>query len=115
MAHLNLDYLRENVSDDDEFIHQLLQVFLDSTADDLVALEDAIKSADHEQVKRAAHKVKSSFRSLGMLRITELLQRLEDMARNNHDIEEIVSVHNSFLIAYPSVREEVQMTLDQGK
>lgn len=115
MPHLDLRYLRENVSSDEEFIHQLLVVFIESTSEDLVPLKAAIETEDLEKIKRSAHKIKSSFRSLGMEQMTNLFQSLEDLARENHPMEEITPVYNEFILHFPEIEREIAAELAQGK
>ena len=107
MKHLDLSYILSNVSDDKEFVGQLLNVFISSLDQDIPDLEQAIASEDHEHIRRAAHKVKSGFRSLGMTSMTQYLQELEDMGRTNTAIPEIKEKLAGFLAMLPEVKSEV--------
>lgn len=107
MKHLDLTYLLENVTDDIDFIKHLLSVFLNSLEGDLESLNSSIHQRDHGKIKRAAHKVKSSFRSLGMDLMTNRLQAIEDMGHNNFDIRLIDSRFADFKRDLPAVIKEV--------
>lgn len=107
MKHLDLTYLLENVTDDIDFIKHLLSVFLNSLEGDIEALDSAIYQRDHGRIKRAAHKIKSSFRSLGMDLMTKRLQEIEDMGHNNFDIRVIDVRYSDFKKDLPEVIEEV--------
>lgn len=112
MKHLDLSYLVDNVTDDQDFIKEVLGVFLSSLTPDIQSLEDAIYQKNHLQIKRCAHKVKSSFRSLGMIMMTNRLQEIEDMGHNNYDIRIIQPLFASFKKDIPEVKEEVQNFID---
>jgi HPt (histidine-containing phosphotransfer) domain-containing protein len=107
MHNLNLDFIKANVSDDPEFIQELLEVFLSSLDTDVPALEDAIHAGEHEAIRKAAHKVKSGFRSLGMQDMTDYLQNLEDMGKQGADLTTIQKKFNGFMDDLPAVRMEI--------
>ena len=107
MKHLDLTYLLENVTDDIDFIKHLLSVFLNSLEGDLESLDSSIYQRDHGKIKRAAHKIKSSFRSLGMDLMTKRLQEIEDMGHNNFDIRVIDARYSDFKRDLPIVIDEV--------
>jgi HPt (histidine-containing phosphotransfer) domain-containing protein len=112
MPHLDLSYLINNVTDDKDFIKEVLTVFMSTLVPDIQALEDAIYQKNHLQIKRSAHKVKSSFRSLGMHVMTDRLQEIEDMGHNNFDIRVIQPLFATFKKDLPAVKEEVQNFID---
>ncbi len=107
MAHLNLTYIKENVSDDPEFIGQVLDVFLLGLEQDVPVLEQAVNSVDHDAIRKASHKVKSGFRSLGMTRMTAFLQGLEDMGKDEKPSSEIREKFEAFLSLLPEVKSEI--------
>lgn len=107
MPHLDLIYLVDNVTSDQDFINTLLGVFLSSLEGDVGDLEKAINEGDHGRIRRAAHKVKSSFRSLGMHLMTERLQALENMGRDEKDLHTIKQAFEDFLADLPEVKTEV--------
>ncbi|MEX2595610.1 MAG: Hpt domain-containing protein [Salibacteraceae bacterium] len=113
MAHLDLSYILDNVSSDRSFITQLLNVFLVSLEEDIPPLEQAIEAEDHEQVRKTAHKVKSSFRSLGMKEMTIYLQTLEDMGKDKKPMATIGEKFTGFISMLPDVKAEVKTSLDE--
>ena len=110
-AHLDLSYIKENVTDDEEFISTLLQVFLHSLDPDRRDLNEGIDSGDHESIKRAAHKLKSSFRSLGMRQPWTLLQEIEDIGHHRGSLDEIVRKKIELDYVIPKVVKEVNKYL----
>lgn len=110
-AHLDLSYIKENVTDDEEFINTLLQVFLDSLDSDRQDLNNGVNSGDHESIKRAAHKLKSSFRSLGMRQPWTLLQEIEDLGHQRGNLDDVVRKKIELDYVIPKVILEVNQYL----
>lgn len=115
MSYLDLSYLKENVSDDQTFLNQLLEVFLESTTRDVNNLNEAVESGEFTKIKREAHKVKSSFRSLGMNQLTDMLQNMETLATNEKDLNHILHLNQEIQDTFPKVSAEVKEVLSQGK
>jgi HPt (histidine-containing phosphotransfer) domain-containing protein len=112
MKHINLTFLKTNVSDNRQFIHELLVIFQKSLEDDLNALNKAIHIQDHDAIKRGAHKVKSGFRSLGMDDLASKLFELELMGFNADDMAKIRQVHQSIMGVMAEVKEEVAKAIE---
>lgn len=107
MQHLNLSFIIENVPDEPEFIVMLLGVFKSNVDADLEALRASIEQENHVKIKKDAHKVKSSFRSLGIADMAQMLQSIEDMGKNEEDISEIRVKFNRLEQLLPEVMMEV--------
>lgn len=114
MPHLDLSYLVENVTSDRAFINQLLEVFLGSLEGDIGELENAIEQNDHGRICRSAHKVKSSFRSLGMHAMTERLQEIENMGKDQNPLPDIRQNFDAFLGILPEVKSEVESYINSN-
>ena len=112
MKYLDFTYLRTNVTDDVSFIKQLLMIFLTSLDADVEVLTEAISNQNHEHTKSATHKVKSSFRSLGIATITDSLQTLENHAKASESFDRIQPLFDEFLRQLPDIREEVLAYLE---
>ena len=108
MKHLTLSYIKENVTDDESFIGQLLDVFLQGLENDLPQLEKAIELGDHTSIQHSAHKVKSGFRSLGMQDMTSFLQALEDQGKEGAPLADIIDRMEEFNLLLPEVGQEIE-------
>ncbi len=85
---LDLSHLKNTIGDE-EFIVTILEVFVEETPDDLRILKEQINTADFENAGLTAHKIKSSYRTLGMTKISGLLQKIELAAKNEEKIDKI--------------------------
>lgn len=102
MKHLDLTYIIENVTTDKKFICELLQVFRESLAEDLKTLASAIEDENHDLIKRAGHKLKSSFRSLGMTQMANLMFKIELMGFN---VDEIKTIKETFMAVTREIKD----------
>lgn len=64
-----------------EVQQRLLQIFIEKTPKDLVALESALSSLDIAQVKYYAHRLKGSAANVGVPAMSAIALQLEQMAR----------------------------------
>lgn len=112
MRYLDFTYLRTNVTDDESFIKQLLLIFLTSLDADVEVLTEAVENRNHEHTRSATHKVKSSFRSLGIAEITEMLQTLENHAKATEPYDQIQPLFDNFIQQLPDIKAEVKAYLE---
>lgn len=108
---INLDYLRENISDDSEFLAELLILFRDSNQDDINAMIAFGDEGDYVELKKMAHKLKSSFKSLGLTDSVELLLRIEQAALDSGDLEAIHLLTTAVNVEFQEITGEINHIL----
>jgi HPt (histidine-containing phosphotransfer) domain-containing protein len=74
---INPDRLREVAMGDDEFLRELIDLYLSDAPIQLEALGRAVSSHDGAAVSAAAHKLKGSCGNLGAEGLVALCQKLE--------------------------------------
>jgi HPt (histidine-containing phosphotransfer) domain-containing protein len=74
---INPDRLQEVAMGDDEFLHELIDLYLSDAPLQLEALSNAIGSQDVAAVATAAHKLKGSCGNVGADGLVALCQELE--------------------------------------
>ena len=79
---LNLDFIKENISDDPDFIRELLQIFKASNGVDMKEFTAASESDDLARLRGISHKLKSSFRSVGLAETASILESIEKKAKD---------------------------------
>lgn len=78
---MDLTYLLELSEGDILFVKDLLETYLQELPKDLAQLSESYQNNHVVGVQKAAHKMKSSFKLLGLHRQYELAQRIEEQAR----------------------------------
>jgi HPt (histidine-containing phosphotransfer) domain-containing protein len=86
----NLEYLFDLAKGDDEFVKEMLEVFLTENPEELEHLSRAIKSRNYSDIKQIAHKLRSSIPYVGLDSIIgEDVSQMEDLGGEGRDIEKI--------------------------
>ena len=104
----DLSFLKKTFDNDAEIIHSVLQIFLDATPTDYQKLSDAIASKDHTLTQQFAHKLKSSFKTIGLTNQASLLQTIETAAREEQKFDLIQKEFKNLDESYPNVIEEIK-------
>jgi HPt (histidine-containing phosphotransfer) domain-containing protein len=77
-----LDDLRESVGDDDAFLSELIDEFLEDAPRQLETLREAAAAGDGTKARRAAHTLKGNGRTFGAAELAQLCQEAEAAAAN---------------------------------
>ena len=73
--------LLESVGGDADFIAELMQAYFDDSPRLLAAMQEAFSAGNAEDLRRAAHSLKSSSANFGALRLSQKCKQLEDMGK----------------------------------
>jgi HPt (histidine-containing phosphotransfer) domain-containing protein len=104
----SLAKINEMADGDQEFIQSIIQVFLDEVPLDLKELKQAVDSGDFEQIYKLSHKIKPNVDLLGMESTRVLALEMEQMGRNNSDLEGIRERFPQFARDVEQVISELQ-------
>ncbi len=72
-----------NPGDNDEFLRELVGIYLEDTPVRIAELETGLAAGDAEKVVRAAHSIKGSSANLGAAALRRVAEHLEHNARKN--------------------------------
>jgi HPt (histidine-containing phosphotransfer) domain-containing protein len=86
---INLDDLYALARGNQEFIQEMISIFLEQNPEDTKALQDAAKSANYQQLRSIAHRMKTSVGFMGMKSLLSPLSEIELLAEKNESIEVI--------------------------
>jgi HPt (histidine-containing phosphotransfer) domain-containing protein len=76
-----LDRLAELGGDDSGFVYELVEIFLEDTAERITNLGHAFESGDLEVLEQEAHTLKSSSANVGAMLLSRDCARLESQVR----------------------------------
>jgi two-component system, sensor histidine kinase and response regulator len=74
--------LSASVGDDDAFVADLVETYLDDGATQLEGIGQAVKAGDAEALVRPAHTLKSASLTVGAARLGEISRGLEQLGRS---------------------------------
>ncbi len=102
-AVLDVEVLKKLIGDDPEMIAEFLQDFRLSAAEINKQITNAVKNGQFEEVRAAAHKLKSSARSVGALVLGDCCAAMESAAR-----EKDANRLNELLLSFSTALDEVE-------
>lgn len=77
---MDLTYLIELSDGDDVFIRDILETYLEENPKDIALLQEACQTQASTSLQKTAHKIKSSFKLLGLSDLYQLALQLEKSA-----------------------------------
>lgn len=77
----NKEFALEQAADDADLLNELLEIFKDSSANDLHLIKEGIDQENVEQIAAAAHSIKGAAASLGINGITAVAKKIEEDCR----------------------------------
>ena len=108
---IDLEVLQQSVGDKPKTHRNLLKSFIRSLPEAVGDIEDAFAWRNHEKLAEAAHKLKSSARSMGALKLGNLCQRLETAGRNK-EWSELEATMPQMLVEDEQVRQFINNLFD---
>jgi HPt (histidine-containing phosphotransfer) domain-containing protein len=105
--------LRENFDDDKEILGAILDMFMVEVPQDCLLLQKNINSGDYAAAGLQAHKIKSSYRTLGINDMANILQEIENCAKNTNEIDTIPALLAQFNKDYKQINAQVNYTKEQ--
>ncbi len=112
---LELEQLRESFGEDYETFIAVLEMFMVEVPNDYDDLQNKMAIGDYYASGLLAHKVKSSYRMLGMETETLLLQEIESRAKRNEELDAIPELFEKFQAMYPDGLKLIMRTIKHLK
>ncbi|WP_194852347.1 Hpt domain-containing protein [Nonlabens antarcticus] len=112
---LELEQLRESFGDDPDTFIAVLEMFMIEVPNDYDDLQNKMDINDFYASGLLAHKVKSSYRMIGMEEETLLLQEIEDRAKRKEELDEIPALFEKFKAMYPEGLKLIMRTIKHLK
>jgi HPt (histidine-containing phosphotransfer) domain-containing protein len=79
---VDLERIRTICMGDEEFMQELIGIYLDDAPTQLEILREAVAAADSKRTSSVAHRLKGASGNVGAERLSELCQKLEALGRN---------------------------------
>lgn len=93
MSKINLEYLNELSGGDADFVTSMLKTYIEETGRDIEALKEAFYHSDYNGTIFWAHKIKASFRMLGLDSLADKAELLEKKtAKGSYPLSEIEEI-----------------------
>ncbi|MBW7894996.1 MAG: Hpt domain-containing protein [Opitutaceae bacterium] len=96
-----------NPGDNDEFLREIVGIYLDDTPLRIGELESSLAGRDMEKFVRAAHSIKGSSANLGAMALRAVAERLEHHARK-HGWDDAPAMVGAIKEEFALVRTELE-------
>lgn len=91
----NLEKINEISDGDKDFIEAVVVTFIEEIPEDLVKLEQEVKSGNYEGIYQVSHKIKPNLDLLGMQESYEQNLQILSWAKEKNNITDIVTTFES--------------------
>jgi HPt (histidine-containing phosphotransfer) domain-containing protein len=109
--HIDLDYLKQISNGSNEFVYQMITVFVEEIPIELSNIDKAMASKDYKTVRAVAHKMKPSYSFMGVKELETLVNTLEEYSGSETNLELLPGLVERI----KSVTEEVIKELEEEK
>ncbi len=109
----DLSFLRETFDNDNQIIKSVLEIFIKETPEDYQKLKLAINQQNKNKIKETAHKLKSSFKTIGLKNEVIILEKIE--YNSKQEIEFIIfhKLYQELNQSYALIIEEIQQYVEE--
>ncbi|MDX2002549.1 MAG: Hpt domain-containing protein [Chitinophagales bacterium] len=110
---LNLDYLMELADGDQDFVTEVIQMFLADAPEVLRQSIAYLKTGNYTLLKIGVHKLKSSIRMLGNETLAQLAQDIENDIQDNNNLDEIRMVFIEFVMGVRQLLDSLRCEINK--
>ncbi len=103
----DLSFLKKTFDNDVEIIKSVLQVFIEETPSEYKKLKEAIENKNIDAIRGIAHKLKSSFKTIGLQKETSVLENIEYSSKEKLEFPLLVEQFHNLDQSYSKIIEEV--------
>lgn len=93
-THIDLTYLYDMSDNDNQFIIEIMKIFIEQVPGELEKLAIAIDGQEWSSVHSIVHKLKSSVNHVGIKSIIPIIQQIES---NTHDLVNLDTIQSKYL------------------
>ncbi len=92
MSKLDLTYLNEISGGDKNFIREMLDLFVTTTATEVDQFDALMANSDYEKIGGLAHKMKAPIQMLGANELFEVIRNIEIFGKERSNLDQIPSM-----------------------
>ncbi len=107
MNKLDLTYLNEISGGDKNFIREMLDLFVASTANEVNQFDALLNNADYDKINSLAHKMKAPIQMLGASQLFETVKTIETIGRDKQGLEQLPNLIGSVKTEIEDLKEEI--------
>ena len=105
-THIDLTYLYDMSDNDNQFVIEIMKIFIEQVPGELDKLAVAIEGQEWSSVHSIVHKLKSSVNHVGIKSIVPIIQQIES---STHDLVNLDTIQSKYLqiktVCYAAIEE----------
>jgi HPt (histidine-containing phosphotransfer) domain-containing protein len=104
---IDIEKLKQIIGDDKDSLKTFFELFKEQTEIEITDLEKFIVANDWKNVSAIAHKLKSSYGSIGSTSAYNILAQMEEVCKNAPEYNQIYEFSKQYLIVQNKILEEM--------
>lgn len=113
MSSIDLSYLENVTSGDNEVIVEMIELFLEETPKHIEQIENFYSQKEWQKMGAEAHKVKPMYLYVGLTGLNSVAQTLEDRGKKAQNLETVPELIQQLKKGYKEVKEELENKIAQ--
>ena len=82
MKHVNKKILNDNCANNQSFVNDMIETFISSSTKDIEEINTALEQQDKRALKFKFHKLRSSLLFIGVTKLSDLAEEIEENVHN---------------------------------
>jgi CheY-like chemotaxis protein len=110
----DLGYLQDISDGNEEFMHEMINLFIDQSGDHTGNIQEGIKNADYDKIAGAAHKMKPVLGYVGVAPEASMIRDIEMRAKAHDPLQEIQQLLDTLNNIVHQANEELKAYLKES-
>ncbi len=111
----DLAYLRSISGDNNDFLEEMVQTFVQSIPPVLAGMQDSLRDKNWKSLSNLAHQIKPSFSLMGIESLRKTVSYIEEHAGQEANLEDVTKTTEEFISDCTAVVADLQKSLTTGK
>lgn len=111
MKHIDLEYLEQLANGSNEFMRDMIVLFMEQTPAALDKMEQYLREKDWKMLRGILHKIKPSVSFVGLKEIAQTVKEAEEFAGNEKNLEQLPEMIYKIKQACTAAIEELGLEL----
>lgn len=108
----DLSFLRKTFDNDNEIIQSVLQIFIEETPKDYEKLKQAISHKNTTVIREISHKLKSSFKTIGLQNEAAILEKIEHLSNKKTELDTLLKHFKELDLYFLEIVTEVKQSIE---
>jgi len=107
----SLDFVNEMAGGNQEFVHQLLTLFVTTVPESIQLINDHYNNNDLESLGKEAHKLKSTINTVQIPAFAERIKDMEQIGKTGKNVQELPQLMEEFNAILPKAVAQIEAHL----